>query len=158
MSEKKSPETVKGSNIELRIILIGESGVGKKSIVERFKLLNCTKTIDTNLESQNKSKNENENENNSKNKDITQQTNTKTENEINTKTFTNSNTYTTYTIKEETDPDDLEEIENRRRAKKIEEKRLSLMHFSKFYKINNDNFELFFFLVQRHNHYHMTMN
>ena len=145
MSEKKSPESVKGSNIELRIILIGESGVGKKSIVERFKLLNCTKTIDTNLESQNKSKNENENENNSKNKDITQQTNTKTENEINTKTFTNSNTYATYTIKEETDPDDLEEIENRRRAKKIEEKRLSLMHFSKFYKINNDNFELFFF-------------
>ena len=29
---------------ELRVILIGEMGVGKKSIVQRFKKLNTTKT------------------------------------------------------------------------------------------------------------------
>ena len=34
-------------NIELRIILIGEVGSGKKSIIKRFKLLNCTETKET---------------------------------------------------------------------------------------------------------------
>ena len=30
------------NRVELRIILIGEMGVGKKSIVKRFKMLNCS--------------------------------------------------------------------------------------------------------------------
>ena len=34
----------KMDNVELRIILIGEAGVGKKSMVKRFKILNCTET------------------------------------------------------------------------------------------------------------------
>ena len=29
-------------NVELRIVLIGEIGVGKKTMVKRFKILNCT--------------------------------------------------------------------------------------------------------------------
>ena len=33
-------------NIELRIVLIGEVGVGKRTIVKRFKILNCTETKD----------------------------------------------------------------------------------------------------------------
>ena len=34
-------------NVELRILIIGENGVGKKSIAKRFKLLNCTETKET---------------------------------------------------------------------------------------------------------------
>ena len=50
-------------NTELRIILIGESGVGKKSIVKRFKILNCSETREI-KKNKNKSKeNKNENEN-----------------------------------------------------------------------------------------------
>ena len=35
---------IKNENLELRIVLIGETGVGKKSIVNRFKILHCTET------------------------------------------------------------------------------------------------------------------
>ena len=150
MSKKKSFE--KGNNTELRIILIGESGVGKKSIVQRFKLLSCTKTIDLNKErsssSNDKSKKQKENQNKSKEKNIKAQlTNQKSKNgkDTNTKTFTNSNSYTTNTLKEGTDKEELEEIENQRKAKKREEKRISLMHFSKYYKVDCDSLELFFF-------------
>ena len=38
--------STKIDNIELRIVLIGEVGVGKKSIVKRFKMLTCTETKD----------------------------------------------------------------------------------------------------------------
>ena len=31
-------------NTELRVLIIGEAGIGKKSITKRFKLLNCTET------------------------------------------------------------------------------------------------------------------
>ena len=34
-------------NLELRILIIGEAGVGKKTITKRFKLLNCTETKET---------------------------------------------------------------------------------------------------------------
>ena len=39
----------KGNSIELRIILLGDVGVGKKSIVNRFKIINCTETINFNF-------------------------------------------------------------------------------------------------------------
>lgn len=34
-------------NLELRVLIIGEAGVGKKTITKRFKLLNCTETKET---------------------------------------------------------------------------------------------------------------
>ena len=34
-------------NLEIRILIIGEAGVGKKTITKRFKLLNCTETKET---------------------------------------------------------------------------------------------------------------
>ena len=39
----------KGSSIELRVILIGDLGVGKKSIIKRFKMINCTETRSINF-------------------------------------------------------------------------------------------------------------
>jgi len=35
-----------GNVMEFRYCLIGEEGVGKKSIINRFKILNTSKTID----------------------------------------------------------------------------------------------------------------
>ena len=35
-----------GTPIDLRFCFIGEEGVGKRSIINRFKILNCSKTID----------------------------------------------------------------------------------------------------------------
>ena len=39
----------KGNSVDLRIILIGDVGVGKKSIVQRFKLINSTETKHNNF-------------------------------------------------------------------------------------------------------------
>ena len=39
----------KGTSIEIRIILLGDLGVGKKSIVNRFKIINCTDTVNLNF-------------------------------------------------------------------------------------------------------------
>ena len=43
---KKSNEKV-AKNVELRILIIGEPNIGKKSIAKRFKILNCTETKQT---------------------------------------------------------------------------------------------------------------
>jgi len=49
-------------SIELRVLIIGEAGVGKKTITKRFKLLNCTETKETSfskiLSKSNKNKSE----------------------------------------------------------------------------------------------------
>ena len=39
----------KGTSVELRVILIGDLGVGKKSIVQRMKLVNSTETKKNNF-------------------------------------------------------------------------------------------------------------
>ena len=44
MSQEKEKKLKSPKNVELRIIIVGENGVGKKSITKRFKLLNCTET------------------------------------------------------------------------------------------------------------------
>ena len=44
-----SPIHLKENNLDLRIILIGDAGVGKKSLVQRFKLINCTETRNINF-------------------------------------------------------------------------------------------------------------
>ena len=40
MTEDEKPTYSKGSSVDLRVILIGDTGVGKKSIVKRLKLVN----------------------------------------------------------------------------------------------------------------------
>ena len=39
----------RGNSIDLRVILIGDEGVGKKSIINRFKMINCTETKNVNF-------------------------------------------------------------------------------------------------------------
>ena len=44
MNQEKEKILKTAKNVELRIIIVGEKEVGKKSITKRFKLLNCTET------------------------------------------------------------------------------------------------------------------
>ena len=50
MTEEEKPAYSKGSSVDLRIILIGDVGVGKKSIIQRFKLINSTETHHINFQ------------------------------------------------------------------------------------------------------------
>ena len=54
--------STKIDNIELRVVLIGEVGVGKKTMVKRFKILNCTETKDF-YKKKNKNINDQKNDN-----------------------------------------------------------------------------------------------
>ena len=62
-------------DLELRIYLIGEYNVGKKSIIKRFKLVNSSKTYEKSTKKSNdeneNSENENENENEPDQKELT---------------------------------------------------------------------------------------
>ena len=50
MSEKPDQQYSKNDSVDLRIIFLGDIGVGKKSLINRFKFINAseTKTIDFN--------------------------------------------------------------------------------------------------------------
>lgn len=125
-------------NTELRIILIGESGVGKKSIVKRFKILNCSETREI-KKNKNKSKeNKNENEN-KKSKIRNKNTNININNINKNETKTNTNT------KSENEEISREEAEQKKYEMRKEEKRIELMNFTKIYKINMNNLEINFF-------------
>ena len=127
-------------NIELRIVLIGEVGVGKKSIVKRFKMLTCTETKDyykknntiidvNNYHIHKKTKNETKEKD--KNKD---------------KENTNSNINNDENKKKDQMAESLkEEIERKKMIMRREEKRTELMSFCKIYKINTNNIELHFY-------------
>ena len=127
----------KNENYEIRIILIGEVDVGKKSIVKRFKLLNCTETREIIRKKENSSieqkviklLNENSKKNNKEN------SNTNTINDTKSKTKT-KNYVEDYTK---------EELEQKKLEYRREEKRLDLMNFTKVYKIENNNLEINFF-------------
>ena len=126
----------KNESYEIRIVLIGEVGVGKKSIVKRFKLLNCTETKegikkkeDLSIE-QKVLKMLNE-KNKKKNKD---NDNTLS---IDTKSKTKTKNYAEELTKEE--------IEQKKIELRREEKRLDLMNFTKVYKMNIYNLEINFF-------------
>ena len=107
------------NRLELRVILIGEIGVGKKSIVKRFKMLNCseTKIFST------------KDENNINNKD----------NDI------NNNTKTTTDSKAKLDEKEQIDLDEKNMLIKREEKRQELMNFSLIYKIRMNYFEIRFF-------------
>ena len=109
------------NRVELRIILIGEMGVGKKSIVKRFKMLNCSelKLI---------SNNEKELD---QNKDIN-----------------NNNEKTLITLKDQKEKINInnEDIQNDMNIRiKREEKRIELMNFSLIYKIKMNYLEIRFY-------------
>ena len=115
IKEIKEKLEKKEKNVELRILIIGEMGVGKKSIAKRFKLLNCTETKETFFTlSKQEEKKEEKNQKN--------------------------NTFFSYVDYEETFSEE-DELQNKKR----EEQRLSLMKFVKIYKIDLDSIEISFY-------------
>lgn len=120
-------------NTELRIILIGEVGVGKKSIVKRFKILNCSETREIKKKNDKNKKNKSENvyKNVNKYKNTDTNINNTNKNETNTKS--------------EIEEISREETEQKKYEMRKEEKRIELMNFTKIYKINMNNLEINFY-------------
>ena len=113
-NEKDNKEKIE-KNVELRVLIIGEMGVGKKSIAKRFRLLNCTETK-KNLFSLKKSEDDEEEEE---------------------QVFKN-NIYLSSEYEEVL-------LEEELKNKKREQQRLDLMRFAKFYKIDLDSIEITFY-------------
>ena len=111
------------TRIELRVILIGEMGVGKKSIVKRFKMIN---TSETKIISTKEEKNYNNKE--------TKETNISENNTLITEPKT----------KKEIEREKIENEDRNMRIKR-EEKRLDLMNFSLIYKVRMNYFEVKFY-------------
>ena len=124
--------SIKNDNLELRIILIGGEGIGKKSIVNRFKILNCTETKEI-----------------PRKKESIEEKIKKLLRKKSNKNKENANTISLNDTKSKTKSDfedfTKEEIELKKLELKKEEKRLDLMNFTKIYKINISNFEISFF-------------
>ena len=113
------------NRIELRVILIGDIEVGKKSIVNRFKMINSSETkILSYKEDSNKDKKTIESKEKNNNILITAQKGKKSEKDI--------------------DIDKID-IDDRKLRIKREEKRIELMNFSLVYKIRMNYFEVRFF-------------
>ena len=112
MSKEKEKKLQVEKNVELRVLIIGEIGVGKKSITKRFKLLNCTETKD-NYFSLKKSETNEEKKTPNVSFLLNNELEETTEGEIN--------------------------------GQKKENQRLSLMNFSKIYKIDTNSIEITFY-------------
>ena len=113
------------NRIELRVILIGDIEVGKKSIVNRFKMINSSETkILSYKEDSNKDKKTIESKEKNNNILITAQKGKKSEKDI--------------------DIDKID-MDDRKLRIKREEKRIELMNFSLVYKIRMNYFEVRFF-------------
>jgi len=124
MSEGSSS---KGTSVELRIILIGDKDVGKKSIINRFKLINSTETKKNNFKGFMPPK--------KKKKKVKQ---VKNESNDNTTRSKKTGTYESVeSTEEETEEDKLREHK--------EEKRINCMRFSKLYKLGFNSIEISFF-------------
>ena len=118
----------KGTSVELRVILIGDLGVGKKSIVQRMKLVNSTETKKNNFKGflpQKKKKNK------------YKQTKKDTKDETSTK----SKKTTTYESVDSTE----EETEEDKLRQHREEKRANCMKFSKIYRLGFNSIDISFF-------------
>jgi len=111
------------TRVELRVILIGEMGVKKKSIVKRFKMIN---TSETKIISTKEEKNYNNKE--------TKETNISENNTLITEPKT----------KKEIEREKIENEDRNMRIKR-EEKRLDLMNFSLIYKVRMNYFEVKFY-------------
>ena len=123
----------KNENIELRILLIGEIGVGKKSIVKRFKLLNCTETKEFEIKKESIEQ---------KVSKIVKQKPKKNKDNTNTISLDTKNRTKTKSDSEELSKD---EIEQKKLELRREEKRQDLMNFSKIYKIYTNSIEINFY-------------
>ena len=118
----------KGTSVELRVIIIGDLGVGKKSIVQRMKLVNSTETKKNNFKGflpQKKKKNK------------YKQTKKDTKDETSTK----SKKTTTYESVDSTE----EETEEDKLRQHREEKRANCMKFSKIYRLGFNSIDISFF-------------
>ena len=109
----------KGSSIELRIILLGDLGVGKKSIVNRFKIINCTETINFNFYGFLPAKKKKNHKKHHKKKPKKEDTSTKSKKE------------STHQSIESSEEDSEEEKMRQHR----EEKRINCMNFQKVYNL-----------------------
>ena len=128
MTEEENPTYSKGSSVDLRVILIGDIGVGKKSIVQRFKLVNSSETKSNSFQGffrRKKKKNYIRKENNTKKEDIS----------------TKSKKDSTYQSIENTE----EENEEERLKERREEKRINCMKFSKIYNLGFNSIEMSFY-------------
>ena len=130
--------STKIDNIELRVVLVGEIGVGKKTMVKRFKILNCTELKDF-YKKKNKNINDQKNNNKEENETINK-------NDTNTISNSNSNTITDKSKKKlEMTEMQKEELEQKKIQMRREEKRTELMSFYKIYKLNMNNLEFHFY-------------
>ena len=111
------------TRVELRVILIGEMGVGKKSIVKRFKMIN---TSETKIISTKEEKNYNNKET------------------IETNISENNTLITEPKTKKEIEREKIKNEERNMRIKR-EEKRMDLMNFSLIYKVRMNYFEVKFY-------------
>ena len=128
MFNEEKVDYSKGSNIDLRIILLGDVGVGKKSMVKRLKIINSTETKKINFNGffpQKKKK-------------TTFKKNKKEKKEENT---TKSKKDSTYKSLELTDEENEEEKVKQHR----EEKRINCMKFSKIYNLDFNRIEISYF-------------
>ena len=125
MTEEK-PTYSKGSSVDLRIILIGDVGVGKKSIVQRFKLVNSTETHHINFQGFFRPK-----------KRKSPKKVKKSKNEDTTKTKKDSTYQSIESAEEENEEDRLFE--------RREEKRINCMKFSKIYNLGFNSIEISYY-------------
>ena len=88
-------------DLELRIYLIGEYGVGKKSIIKRFKLVNSSKTYE-------KSQKKNSDDENPQNEDNKNNNNNENENENDENDDNKNNLYNNNTNNKELTPEEKE--------------------------------------------------
>ena len=117
----------KGTSVELRIILIGDKDVGKKSIINRIKLINSTETKKNNFKGfmpPKKKKNKMKQVKNDSNDNTTRSKKTGTYESVES-------------TEEETEEDKLREHK--------EEKRINCMRFSKLYKLGFNSIDISFF-------------
>ena len=122
----------KNDNFEIRMVLLGETGAGKKSIVNRFRLLNCTETKEIPRKKESIEE---------KIKKLLKQKSSKNKDNPSTITFNDTISKTKSDFEDFTK----EDIEQKKLELKKEEKRLDLMNFTKLYKINMCNLEVNFY-------------
>ena len=131
MEEKEDQQISKSNSVDLRIILIGELGVGKKSLINRFKFVNSseTKSIDFNgfYTIQKKSKTYSKKKSNK-----SKETSPNQKSKKDTTTLQSQDT-----IEQETEEDKL--------YKRREENRINCMRFSKIYNLGFSNLTITYY-------------
>ena len=126
MSDEEKQTYSKGSSVDLRVILIGDVGVGKKSIVDRFKLINSTETKQINFKGFYPQK-----------KKKTYAKKQKTKKDDNTTKTKRDTSYQSIDTEEEEKEDRLRQYR--------EEKRINCMKFCKIYNLGFNSIEISYF-------------